>query len=231
MNIAVIPARGGSKRIARKNIKKFYGKPIITWPIEVLKNCKIFDRIIISTDDIEIAEITQDCGGEVPFMRPPEISDDITGTADVMSHAVNWMHEKGLEPDAVCCIYPTSVFLKVIDLKKGLKALNSGDWQYAISTTDFHYPIFRSFMKNKNGGIEMVFPEYFKSRSQDLPEAIHDAAQFYWGRPDAWLNKLKLFDAHTFPVRIPNFRVKDIDTEQDWSSAELLFKMIKKGKS
>tara|TARA_S200000501_G_C20714332_1_gene695495 strand:+ start:341 stop:1039 length:699 start_codon:yes stop_codon:yes gene_type:complete len=225
MNIAVIPARGGSKRIPRKNISDFCGKPMISWPIKVIKNSKMFDRIIISTDDEEISEIALAYGGEVPFIRPAEISDDFTGTTEVIAHAVHWMHENGLEPDAVCCIYPTSVFLKVPDLKKGLAALKSGRWQYSFSVTDYNSSIFRSFEKSSNGGVKMFFPKHYDKRSQDLPMALHDAAQFYWGRPEAWINNLKLFDNHSHPIFIPRWRVRDIDEVDDWKRAESLFKL------
>ena len=226
MNVAVIPARGGSKRIPHKNIKEFYGKPIIAWSIEVAKQSKLFDHILVSTDDKEIAEIAKYYGAEVPFMRPEELSDDYTGTTEVMAHVVSRMHEEGLEPDAVCCIYATSVFLTMNDLKKGFEALNKGEWQYAFAVTDFEYPIFRSFKERPNGGVEMFYPEYFEKRSQDLPIALHDAAQFYWGRPNAWIKNLKMFDHHSRPISIPRWRVQDIDTEDDWKIAELKFELL-----
>jgi len=222
-NIAVIPARGGSKRIPRKNIKEFCGKPMIARPIEVAKESGLFERIIVSTDDEEIAEVSRSCGAEVPFMRPAELSDDYAGTAEVIAHAVSWMHEQGSQPDAVCCIYATSVFIKKDDLVKGFKALSTGRWKYAFSVTEFESSIFRSFRKHSDGGVEMFFPEHFKKRSQDLPEALHDAAQFYWGKPEAWLNNLKMFERHSCPVIIPRWRIQDIDTEDDWKRAELVF--------
>ena len=227
MNVAVIPARGGSKRIPRKNIKKFCGKPIIAWPIEVAKQSKLFEHILVSTDDREIAEVSKSCGGELPFMRPEEFSDDYVGTTEVIAHAVSWMHEQQWQPEAVCCIYPTSVFLTVDDLKKGFDTLSTGNWSYAFSVTDCEYPIFRSFKEHPDGGLEMFFPEHFEKRTQDLPVALHDAAQFYWGKPSAWLNSIRLFDRHSFPIKIPRWRVQDIDTEDDWKRAELLYKHIK----
>lgn len=229
MNVAVIPARGGSKRIPRKNIKEFCGRPMIAWPIEVAKESGLFEHIIISTDDEEIAEVAKSYGAEVPFIRPNELSDDYTGTTEVIAHAVSWMYEEGLEPDAICCIYATSVFLTVNDLKKGFEALSKGEWQYAFSVTDYEYPIFRSFKENSNGGVEMFFPEHFETRSQDLPIALHDAAQFYWGKPNAWFEKLNLFENHSFPVKLPRWRIQDIDTEDDWKRAEILFNHINKG--
>jgi pseudaminic acid cytidylyltransferase len=226
MNVAVIPARSGSKRIPRKNIREFCGKPIIAWPIEVAKKSGLFDHIIVSTDDEEIAEVSIKYGAEVPFIRPNELSDDYTGTTEVIAHAVSWMYKQKWQPKTVCSIYATSVFLKVDDLKRGFDALATGNWSYAFSVTDFEYSVFRSFKDHPDGGVEMFFPEYFESRSQDLPEVLHDATQFYWGTPDAWLNNLKLFEKHSCPIRIPNWRVKDIDTGDDWKRAEILFNII-----
>ena len=227
MNVAVIPARGGSKRIPRKNIREFYGKPMIAWPIELAKESGLFDHILVSTDDEEIAEVSKSYGAKVPFVRPANLSDDYAGIQEVMPHAILWMHEQEWKPKAVCCIYATSVFFTVDDLQKGFDVFNTGKWAYTFSVTDFEYPIFRSFREHSTGGIEMFFSEYFDKRSQDLPVALHDAAQFYWGKPDAWLKKLKVFDLHSFPVKIPRWRVQDIDTENDWKRASVLFDFIK----
>ena len=228
MNVAVIPARGGSKRIPRKNIKQFCGRPIIAWSIDVAKQSGLFERIIVSTDDKEIAEIAKSYGAEVPFMRSVELSNDYAGTTEVIADAVSWMHEHSWHPEAICCIYPTSVFLLVNDLKKGFDVLSTGNWLYAFSVTDFESPIFRSFIEHPDGGVEMCFPDYFEKRSQDLPVAFHDAAQFYWGKPEAWINQLNIFDFHSNPINIPNYRVFDIDTMEDWQRAELMFKMLQK---
>ena len=226
MNVAVILARGGSKRIPRKNIKQFCGKPMISWPIELAKESGLFEHIIVSTDDEKIAKISKKYGAEVPFIRPDKLSDDYVGIIDVIDHAVTWMYEQKWQPEAVCCMYATSVFLTRNDLNKGYETLKMGDWSYTFSATDFEYPIFRSFKDHPNGGVEMFFPEYFEKRSQDLPVALHDAAQFYWGVPNSWTNKLKLFESHSYPIKIPRWRVQDIDTEDDWKRAELLFKAI-----
>jgi N-acylneuraminate cytidylyltransferase len=194
----------------------------------VAKESGLFDHIIVSTDDEIIVEVAKSYGAEVPFMRPEKLSDDYTGITEVIAHAVSWMHEQQWNPEAVCCIYATSVFFTVDDLKKGFDVLSTGNCSYAFSVTDFEYPIFRSFEEYPDGGVEMFFPDHFEKRSQDLPVALHDAAQFYWGKPDAWLNSLQLFDRHSYPVRIPRWRVQDIDTEDDWKRAELLFDMISK---
>jgi N-acylneuraminate cytidylyltransferase len=226
MKIAVIPARGGSKRIPRKNIKNFCGKPMIAWSIEAAHKSALFDHIIVSTEDDEIAEVAKRCGAEVPFMRPAELADDYAGTTEVIAHATRWTLNKQWAITAVCCIYPTAPFLQVEDLGYGLKVMESADWAYAFPVTDFPAPIFRSFREHPEGGIEMVFPDHFTTRSQDLPRALHDAGQFYWGRPDSWLKGLKVFDRHSFPITIPRWRVHDIDTEEDWVRAELVHKAL-----
>lgn len=227
MKIAVIPARGGSKRIPRKNIKNFCGKPMIAWSIEAAKASALFDHILVSTDDAEIADIAKQWGAEVPFMRPVELSDDHAGTTEVIAHATRWALEQGFDVDAVCCIYATAPFVQAKDLKRGLAALESGNWAYAFTVTDFAAPIFRSFKQNAEGGIEMFYPEHFSTRSQDLPTALHDAGQFYWGRPSAWIEGKRIFDRHSTPVVIPRWRVQDIDTQDDWIRAELYFNQLK----
>lgn len=224
MKIAVIPARGGSKRIPRKNIRDFCGKPMIAWSIETARISGLFDHIIVSTDDAEIAEVAKQWGAEVPFMRPAELSDDHAGTTEVIAHATQWALNQHLDLDAVCCIYATAPFIQVDDLKRGLAALESGDWAYAFTVTDFAAPIFRSFKKTAEGGIEMFYPEHFLTRSQDLPVALHDAGQFYWGRPSAWIDGKRVFDRGSIPVVIPRWRVQDIDTMEDWLRAELMFR-------
>lgn len=226
MKIAVIPARGGSKRIPRKNIKPFCGKPMIAWSIEAAKTSGLFDRIIVSTDDAEIAEVAKQWGGEVPFMRPDELSNDHAGTTEVIAHATQWALDQGLNVEAVCCIYATAPFIQTDDLKRGWEALNSGDWDYAFTVTDFAAPIFRSFKQTAEGGLEMFFPEQFATRSQDLPTALHDAGQFYWGRPTAWLEGKRIFDRRSKSVVIPRWRVQDIDTPDDWYRAELMHEVL-----
>lgn len=226
MKIAVIPARGGSKRIPRKNIKHFLGKPMIAWSIESAILSGLFERVIVSTDDEEIAAVAKGCGAEIPFLRPDELSDDHVGTTPVIAHATQWALDAGLGLDAVCCIYATAPLIQVDDLKRGLEVLESGDWDYAFSVTDFVAPIFRAFKQNAEGGLEMFFPEHFVTRSQDLPIALHDAGQFYWGRPDAWVTCRRIFDRRSSPVIIPNWRVQDIDSLDDWKRAEFIFSQL-----
>jgi pseudaminic acid cytidylyltransferase len=231
MNIAVIPARIGSKRIPHKNIKLFNNKPIIRWPIENAINSKLFDHIIVSTDDNKIAKIAKSCGAEVFFMRPESLSDDFIGTTEVIGHAVSWMKNQKWELDLVCCIYATAVFFTKNDINKGLEAFENNDLQYAFSATSYPSTIYRSFIKQEGDGVEMIFPENFNKRSQDLPIALHDAAQFYWGKPKAWENELQIFSKYSKPILIPNWRIQDIDTEDDWHRAELLYKLISKDKN
>ena len=220
MRIAVIPARGGSKRIPRKNIKLFCGKPMIAWSIAVAKSSGLFEHVIVSTDDAEVAEVARQWGAEVPFMRPEVLSNDYAATTPVIAHATQWALDQGFDVTAVCCIYSTAPFVQIDDLKRGWDALESGDWDYAFTVTDFAAPIFRSFKQTAEGGIEMFFPEHFDTRSQDLPVALHDAGQFYWGRPAAWLEGKRIFDRHSKSLVIPRWRVQDIDTEEDWIRAE-----------
>jgi pseudaminic acid cytidylyltransferase len=226
MRIAVIPARGASKRIPLKNIKSFCGKPMIAWSIEVARSSGLFEHIIVSTDDTEIADVAKMCGAEVPYKRPEELSNDHAGVTPVIAHATQWALDQGLDLSAVCCIYAAAPFIQVDDIKRGWEELNSGDWDFAFTVTDFTAPIFRSFQQTADGGIEMFFPEHFNTRSQDLPMALHDAGQFYWGRPAAWLEGKRIFDRRSKPVLIPRWRVQDIDTQDDWKRAEILASII-----
>jgi N-acylneuraminate cytidylyltransferase len=226
MNLAIIPARGGSKRIPRKNIREFRGKPIIAWSIEAARGSGLFDHIILSTDDDEIAEIGKSLGAEVPFRRPVELANDYAGTTEVIAHATRWALDEGWTLDAVCCLYATAPFVRPADLRAGLDLLRSGQWAYCFTATEFASPIFRSFRQLDNGALEMFFPEHFTTRSQDLPVALHDAGQFYWGRADAWIAHMRIFDRESIPLLIPRWRVLDIDTEDDWIRAELIWKAL-----
>jgi pseudaminic acid CMP-transferase len=226
MKIAIIPARGGSKRIPKKNSKPFCGKPMLAWSIETAQKSNLFDQIIVSTDDSEIANIAKQCEATVPFVRPMELSDDYAGTIPVIAHATRWAIDQGLDIQAVCCIYATAPLLQEQDLQRGLEALQSGDWDYAFAVTDFPSSIFRAFKQMPDGGLQMFFPEHFTTRSQDLPVALHDAGQFYWGRPDAWLKNKPIFDRTSKPIIIPRWRVQDIDTPDDWERVEKLKYLI-----
>ncbi|MDF1827354.1 MAG: pseudaminic acid cytidylyltransferase [Legionellaceae bacterium] len=225
-NVAVIPVRGGSKRIPRKNIREFMGKPLVAYSIENALKSGVFSRIIVSTDDEVISDIAKSYGAEVPFLRPLNLSGDYVGTTEVIAHTVNWLREHHYEPTAVCCIYATAPFLQKSDLKKGLDILKGGGWQYVFSATKFSFPIFRGFKRHADQCLEMFFPEHFQTRSQDLPEAMHDAGQFYWGRPEAWLEGLNIFERWSTVVELPSWRVQDIDTLDDWERAEIIYSLL-----
>jgi pseudaminic acid cytidylyltransferase len=226
MNIAVIPARGGSKRIPRKNIRTFCGRPMIAWPIEAAAASRLFDKIVVSTDDEEIAQIARHAGAEVPFIRPAELADDHSGTIPVMAHAAQWALSESYQAKALCCIYPTAAMMSPDDLAEGMRKLAEGRHDFVFTATDYASPVFRALVEAADGTIEMLFPEHFNSRSQDLPRALHDAAQFYWGRPEAWLNAETLFGPRSAAVLIPRWRVQDIDTTDDWVRAEALFRSL-----
>lgn len=226
MRVAIIPARGGSKRIPRKNIREFAGKPMIGHSIDCALRSGVFDRVIVSTDDEEIAAVARSNGAEVPFLRPKELSDDHTGTTEVIAHAVGWLQEREPRLAAACCIYATAPFLRPADLQAAWQLLESGAWHFVFSATSFAFPIFRSFRTLGAGEVQMFFPEHFATRSQDLPEALQDAGQFYWGRPQAWLARERLFDTHSTVLQIPRWRVQDIDTLEDWERAQIMWRVL-----
>jgi pseudaminic acid cytidylyltransferase len=226
MRLAIIPARGGSKRIPRKNIKPFCGKPMIAWSIEAAISSALFDRVFVSTDDLDVAKVAQQWGAEVPFVRPEKLSDDFVGATEVIAHATHWAIEQGCNVQAVCCIYATAPFIRISDIELGWQAFASGEWEFVFSATDFAAPISRAFRQTAKDGVEMFFPEHFLTRSQDLPTALHDAGQFYWGKPTAWLEGKPVFERHSKPIFIPRWRVQDIDTPDDWDRAELIAKLM-----
>jgi N-acylneuraminate cytidylyltransferase len=226
MKLAVIPARGGSKRIPRKNIKPFYGKPMIAWSIEAALQSACFDRVIVSTDDDEIAAVARAHGAEVPFMRPAELSDDYTGTIPVIAHGIDWMNRNVGPVDFACCIYATAPFVRPQDLGRGLEVLQSSGADYAFSVTSYAFPIQRAIRITADQRVEMFNSEHFTTRSQDLEEAFHDAGQFYWGRAAAWLASKPIFSHDSAPILLPRHRVQDIDTPEDWERAEWLFQAM-----
>lgn len=223
MKIAIIPARGGSKRIPRKNIKAFHGKPMIAYSIEAAQKSGCFDRIIVSTDDQEIADTAFKYGAEVPFLRPADIADDYATTMDVMVHAIQYLAKENISPEFVCCIYATAPFILADDLRKGLGILNDAKKEYAFSATSFPFPIQRAIKLTEQGDVKMFSEQYADTRSQDLVEAYHDAGQFYWGKTSAFLARKAIFSEHSKVVLLPRKRVQDIDTVEDWELAEALF--------
>ena len=226
MNGAIIPARGGSKRIPRKNVRLFAGKPIIAHSIGAALDSGCFDRVIVSTDDAEIAAVAREWGAETPFVRPPELADDHTGTNAVVKHAINWLAEQDTPADYACCIYATAPFVQARYLQEGLARLLERRRGYAFSVTSFPFPIQRAIRINAEGAVEAIWPENIFRRSQDLEEAFHDAGQFYWGSTDAYLTDEVVFSPASVPIVLPRHLVQDIDTFEDWRRAELMFRVI-----
>lgn len=224
MRLAVIPARGGSKRITKKNIRFFAGKPIIAYSIKAAQKCGLFDRIIVSTDDPEIGQIAKALGVEVPFCRPQELSNDIVGTGPVVKHAIEWLNKQGGAAEYVCCIYATAPFIAPEHLQEGFEKLVTSEKSYVFPVTSFPYPIQRAIHINKEGLLEAAYPEHFSTRSQDLEEAYHDAGQFYWGRAEAFLKDVVVFSNASMPLIFPRYMVQDIDTLEDWQRAELMYR-------
>lgn len=226
MRVAVIPARGGSKRIPRKNIKSFCGKPMIVWSIEAALQSGCFDQVIVSTDDSEIADVALQYGASVPFLRPAELSDDHTGTIPVIRHVIEECSVQGLVIEQVCCVYATAPFVRAEDIQRGLQIFEETGADYAFSVTTYAFPIQRAIRVTEDGRVKMFSPQHFNTRSQDLDEAFHDAGQFYWGRASAWLEGQMIFSPSSVPVLLPRHRVQDIDTPEDWLRAEWLFKAM-----
>jgi len=223
MNIAIIPARGGSKRIPRKNIREFAGKPMIAWSIETAKASGLFEHIIVSTDDDEIADVAQKYGAEVPFKRPEELSGDYTATRPVINHAIKYVSSQIKPPDIVCCIYSTAPFTTPDDLIVSYKELIATRTDFVFSAATFAYPIQRAFFRDSSGGLKRFYPEHRFTRSQDLQEAFHDAGQFYWGRTEAFLGDKDTVSENSRAYLLPRYRVHDIDTLEDWERAEMMF--------
>ena len=226
MNVAIIPARGGSKRIPGKNIKEFCGLPIISYSIKAALESGIFDKVVVSTDDKNIAEISKELGAEVPFVRPDDISDDYATTVDVVCHSIEFMKENGLEVDYVCCIYATAPFINCKDIIEGYRLISTQKLDFVFPVTSFPFPIQRAIKIGVDDRVEMFDPDKMLVRSQDLEEAYHDAGQFYWGTEAAYLDKKPFFSNRSKAIIIQRYRVQDIDTQEDWVRAEAMFKVI-----
>lgn len=225
MKIAVIPARGGSKRIPRKNIKPFAGKPMIAHAISAARRCSVFDKIIVTTDDDEISAIALAHGAEVPFRRPPELADDHTPTVPVIAHAIEACRELGWTVTHACCIYPGVPFLEAQDLDRAFGKLNPAQATYSFPVTEFPSAIQRALRRLPDGRMQAFNPEYELTRTQDLEPAYHDAGQFYWAAADTWLTNKRIHN-NGIGVEIPSWRVVDIDTPNDWERAELLYNAL-----
>ena len=229
-NIAIIPARGGSKRIPRKNIKLFYGKPLIAYSIEVALMSNLFDKVIVTTDDDEIASISRKYGADVPFLRPKKLADDFVTATEAVEYTVEYLESKGLSYDYICTIYATAPLLDVKYLKEGYQKLKNSNAVNAFSVTSMPFPIQRTFKITENNRCEMFFPEYYLSRSQDLEEAYQDAGQFYWlnRKLQKTSNNKMIFSEISIPIVLPRELVQDIDTEEDWKVAEFMYEAVKR---
>jgi pseudaminic acid cytidylyltransferase len=225
VKLAVIPARGGSKRIPRKNIRNFLGQPIIAYSIAACLKSGLFDHVVVSTDDAEIADVAMAFGAEVPFTRPAALSNDHEGTAAVVKHALTWFAQNKTPASLCCCVYATAPFVRAQDLAGGLRTLESSGKQYAFSVARYDFAVQRA-LRETTDGLQPLYPEFASTRSQDLVETCHDAGQFYWGRADAFLADVPLFSPASAPVFLPRHRVQDIDTLEDWQRAEVMFKTL-----
>ena len=220
--VAVIPARGKSTRLPRKNVRQFLGRPMIAWPIKAAQESGLFHRIIVSTEDAEIAEVAREHGAEVPFTRPGPLASEAATHRDVVRHAIDWLSAADSPAATVCCIFATAPFLRAADLRHGLELLRSGPWRSVFAATSFGHPVVRGFEVTTDGRIRMLFPAHHATRSQDVPSTFHDAGMFYWADATTWLGGEPFFVEASTVVRIPRWRAQDIDTEEDWRTAELL---------
>jgi pseudaminic acid cytidylyltransferase len=220
--IAVIPARGGSKRIPRKNIKFFAGKPMIAYAIKAAQDSRLFDHIIVSTDSDEIAEISLQHGAKIPFLRPTELADDFTPTVPVIAHAIGACEQSGWNINSVCCIYPCVPFIQKNDLINAFSQLQKTTVDYVFPVSEFTSSIQRAMYRSQSGVLSPVYPEFELTRTQDLEKTYHDAGQFYWGKKSAWLSNHRIHSS-ALGISIPAWRVIDIDTPEDWVRAEIIF--------
>jgi N-acylneuraminate cytidylyltransferase len=225
-NVAIIPARGGSKRIPRKNLLPFDGVPMIVRSIRTALDSGLFEQVVVSTDDAEIADVARAHGAQAPFLRPADLADDFTGTAAVIVHALQQLPAF----DYACCVYATAPLLQARYLHQGLELLEQHpDRSFAFSVCSFGFPVQRALTLDGQGALTALYPEFRHTRSQDLPEAFQDAGQFYWGRSEAWLRGEVLYSPASLPVILPRHLVQDIDTLEDWKRAEYLYAALKAG--
>lgn len=226
MNVAIIPARGGSKRIPRKNIKEFSGQPMLAYPILAALNSGCFARVIVSTDDTEIAAIAHKYGAETLELRPAALADDYTGTSAVVRYELQQLQQQGITPEYCCCIYATTPLLSSTLLKQAWQLLQAKTaLNYVFSAARFSFPIQRALVQTELG-VAPFDPSSIAKRSQDLEPTYHDAGQFYFGKTEAWLKQQPIFGDNSHMLVLPDQLVQDIDTEQDWQHAELLYKLL-----
>ena len=223
-NVAIIPARSGSKRVPGKNIRNLMGQPMISWPISTAIKSNLFDHVIVTTDSKEVAEISKSWGAEVPFLRPIDLADDHTGTFPVIKHAISKLHEIGISTNNICCIYPTAPMIKIKDLKDSFLNLNKLNANFIMGVCEYNHPIVRALSFSNDCNIEMINKENSNIRTQDLSPCFYDAGQFYWGNANSWMKYENIFEGLVSPFILPSSRAVDIDNESDWKFAEILFK-------
>jgi pseudaminic acid cytidylyltransferase len=226
VNVCIIPARDGSKRIPKKNIREFCGKPMIAHSIEAAKTAGVFEHIIVTTDSDDIADVARQYGAEVPFARPPELADDHATTDEVIVHALRSLTSQGVDMEFACCLYATAPFAQPEYIKKGLSLLQVSGATSGFSVTTFPFPILRGLKVNDAGALEMIWPEHRLTRSQDLPEAYHDAGQFYWVNVEKYSDAPRIYADDAVPIILPRHLVQDIDTCEDWTRAEIMYKTL-----
>ena len=228
VKICIIPARGGSKRIPRKNIKYFLGKPIIAYSIQAAVESKCFDEVIVSTDDTEISEVAKSFGASVPFVRPEFLANDYVDTISVIKHAIEWFDNQNQLPSEVCCLYATAPFVTADSIKKSYDQMLHTQADYCFTVTSFAFPVQRAIKVTAENRLKMFYPENLKTRSQDLEDSYHDAGQFYWGKVESFRQQKPLFSKYATPYILPRYLVLDIDTPEDWKRAELMYQVLKK---
>lgn len=226
MNICVIPARGGSKRIPRKNIKPFMGKPVIAYAIEAALESELFDEVLISTDDPEIAQVAQQYGASAPFYRSKELSDDFTATAPVLIHAIEWFEAQGCQVDEMTCIYPANPFLNPTLLKEAYQLWKSAQSEYCFAVSEFISAPQRALKLDTGGRVVSMYPQFQLTRTQDLERAFFDAGMFYFCRAQTYKKGVAMHSEASIPFVLPRHLAHDIDTEEDWSYAETIYKVI-----
>jgi pseudaminic acid cytidylyltransferase len=226
MNIAIIPARGGSKRIPNKNIRIFAGKPVIAYSIETCRSSGLFEHIMVSTDSAEIADVAKQYGAEIPFIRPAALADDYSTTDDVLLHTLAFLQDRGQLPELCCCVYATAPFLTKEHLHQGLSAVVRDRTAASFAVAEVPCPILRAFRMQPDGRIALYWPEHERTRSQDIDRAYYDAGQFYWLHSEFFLECKTTFPENSYPVVIPRYRAHDLDTEADWETAEIIYKAL-----
>lgn len=227
MNVAIIPARGGSKRIPRKNINLFCGKPIISYPIAAALACKTIDRVVVSTDDNEIAAVATEYGAQVPFVRDPSLADDHVGTTAVIRATLEQLNEHGWNINSCACLYATAPFITAQRIDDAFAMLEAAHADFVFTANQFSFPVQRALLEIPSGGVRPYLPEMISKRSQDLAHTFHDAGQLYVARAETWLdNTKKVFSENARMLKLPSHMVQDIDTPEDWKRAEVMFRVL-----